>query len=194
MPKDLQDAYKETVNEYTCQEGVDPITHSYHQASSGKPFKEALRAFAKVHIIAHPEDASSDVLLRDVDQGACQVINDIILDIIEYKNRFLKAKRDGDSDELWMNSMNRVFRPLEHFFQGLMYRYRIFHTPDDARLPEIFGEKRRRDDADREVDLYTADKGLPRMLAVMERSDDRNKAILGTYQYAIESCVDALRQ
>ena len=85
MPKDLQDEYKETVNEYTGKKGVDPITNSYHQGSSGKPFKEALRAFGKVHIIAHPEDASSEVQLRDVDQGACQVINDIILDITENK-------------------------------------------------------------------------------------------------------------
>jgi hypothetical protein len=121
MPKDLQDEYnlyyKETVNEYTGQKGVDPITHSYHQASSGKPFKEALKAFAKVHIIAHPEDASSDVQLRDVDHGACQVINDIILDIIENKNRFLKAKREGDSDEIWMNSMNRVDSSLLNLTQ-----------------------------------------------------------------------------
>jgi hypothetical protein len=31
MPKDLQDEYKETVNEYTGKKGVDPITNSYHQ-------------------------------------------------------------------------------------------------------------------------------------------------------------------
>ena len=132
MPQDLQDEYKEIFNEHTKQKGVDPITHSYHQASSGQPFKQALKAFAKMHIIAHPEDASSDVQLRDVDKGVCMVIDDIILDIKENKNKFLKAKREGDTDEDWMYSMNRVFRPLEHFFQGLIYRYRVFHSPEEA--------------------------------------------------------------
>ena len=193
MPQDLQDEYKEIFNEHTKQKGVDPITHSYHQASSGQPFKQALKAFAKMHIIAHPEDASSDVQLRDVDKGVCMVIDDIILDIKENKNKFLKAKREGDTDEDWMYSMNRVFRPLEHFFQGLIYRYRIFHTPEEARLPEIAGAKRRRDDADRELDLFTANQGLPRMLDIMERSDENGKSIVGTYKYAIEMCADALR-
>ena len=193
MPKDLQDEYNETVNEHTNQKGVDPITHSYHQASSGQPFKQALKAFAKMHIIAHPEDASSDVQLRDVDKGVCLVINEIILDITENKNKFLKAKREGDTDEDWMYSMNRVFRPLEHFFQGLIYRYRIFHTPEEARLPEIAGEKKRRDDADRELDLFTANQGLPRMLDIMERSDETGKSIVGTYKYAMDMCADALR-
>jgi hypothetical protein len=93
--------------------------------------------FGKVHAVAHPENARTDVENKDVAKGACSVLEDMVLDITEYKNKFNKASIDGDLNEFWWESMNRVFHPVEDFLQGRMLRYRIFHCPESARLAEF---------------------------------------------------------
>lgn len=186
MPREVQKEYKLRTNPWTKEKGVNPVTNSYHHDSDAKPYDQALKKFAKIHAVAHPEDASSDVELRDVALGECEVLNDMILDITEWKNKFNKARVEGDTTEPWWESMNRVFRPMDDFFQGLVKRYRIFHCPEKAQLPQLAGVKRRREDADRDEDLWTATE-RPLMIDVVMRKGDRGQFIPDTYLYGLDA-------
>ena len=192
MPYEVQVEYKDWTCPLTKDSGGDPIKCSMHKGSNGKPYEQALDKLMQIWAVVHPGDALAGTDLNDVTKGKCEAFQEISDDITQNKTMFIKANRDDDLTEGWVHCMNRIFRPMEDFFQGLMFRYRIFHCPEEASLHQIAGSRRRRDVADAHEDFYKGDV-LPRLMDMLVRKDDKNDFVPDTYLYALNMISDQLK-